>query len=67
MSAAASVDSETAPASPYRSVKRAAPTSRLNRSCTPAPSPNVNCELPPPVSNTTSEPALSPSVARVAR
>ena len=50
---------------------RTAPTSTLNRSSTRVPAPNVNCVLPPPVSNTTSEPspetAARPSPRRYAR
>ena len=55
--------SATAPSRPKRSVKRTAPTSTLNRSSTWSPWPNVNCELPPPVSKTTSEPVDAPSPA----
>ena len=41
-----------------------APTLTLNRSSTSSASPNVNCELPPPVSKTTRDPdAGSPDVA----
>ena len=50
------VASSAARSSPNCSVTGTAPRSRLKRSSMRSSSPNVNCELPPPVSNTASLP-----------
>jgi hypothetical protein len=50
-----------------RSVYLTAPTSTLKRSSTREPCPKVNCELPPPVSKTTSDPVNAPSPERAPR
>ena len=48
-------------------MNRAAPTFTLNRSSIRSSWPKVNCELPPPVSKTTSEPVVWPRAALTAR
>ena len=58
---------DTAVASPNCSVNRTAPTLTLNRSSTSGPWPNVNCELPPPVSKMTIAPSTRAIPDRTAR